>query len=359
MRNQREIKTMTPNALKSRLLQVCAALVIGWLLHPDLVAALTPEEAQMANQHLQDEAAKAKAAKEAKAAKDAKPVRDAKAAKARAKAKADRKAREEERAREEAIAEQEMAQRARLGEERARPNEESARPDVRFRWPVLWPVLSPVAPHMRIETLVNIACGNCHGIDGNSSRFDIPRLAGQQEEYLRKQLHNFKDGFRSDQDSWSSSVTIESLDSVQSNQHMRHSSLTDSQIDELAIYYSHQPVLAPSPISAEDKQRAAAGEQIFKNGSDADGVLACSICHGLDAKGKAPEFPRLASQHSTYILKALVDFRKSTQKTPEHANDLKRMGPRPGTPMSGDEGIAHHMTPEQMHDVAIYLQSLY
>ena len=40
------------------------------------------------------------------------------------------------------------------------------------------------------------ACGACHGVDGNSSDPQYPKLAGQHEMYIAHQLHSFKSGER-------------------------------------------------------------------------------------------------------------------------------------------------------------------
>mgnify|MGYP003576510636 CR=1 FL=1 len=39
-------------------------------------------------------------------------------------------------------------------------------------------------------------CGACHGPDGNSMAPNFPKLAGQGERYLDKQLHDIKSGRR-------------------------------------------------------------------------------------------------------------------------------------------------------------------
>jgi cytochrome c553 len=39
-------------------------------------------------------------------------------------------------------------------------------------------------------------CFKCHGDDGISKEFDVPHLAGQQEEYLFQQMKAFKAGKR-------------------------------------------------------------------------------------------------------------------------------------------------------------------
>ena len=42
---------------------------------------------------------------------------------------------------------------------------------------------------------------------------------------------------------------------------------------------------------------------------------ACGACHGVDGNSSAPIFPKLASQHASYISKQLHDFK--SQKRPE------------------------------------------
>ena len=39
-------------------------------------------------------------------------------------------------------------------------------------------------------------CGACHGADGNSALAMYPKLAGQNESYIARQLTQFKDGKR-------------------------------------------------------------------------------------------------------------------------------------------------------------------
>ena len=66
------------------------------------------------------------------------------------------------------------------------------------------------------------ACTGCHGINGISNNPMWPNLAGQQEGYLVKQLQAFREGVRDDP-----------LMSPMAK------SLTDSDIDNLAAYYSN------------------------------------------------------------------------------------------------------------------------
>ena len=43
---------------------------------------------------------------------------------------------------------------------------------------------------------VTEVCSACHGIDGNSTSHDFPRLAGQNEDYIRNALNLYKTGGR-------------------------------------------------------------------------------------------------------------------------------------------------------------------
>jgi cytochrome c553 len=43
-----------------------------------------------------------------------------------------------------------------------------------------------------------VVCASCHGADGYSPNPLWPNLAGQQEQYLAKQLKAFREGTRSD-----------------------------------------------------------------------------------------------------------------------------------------------------------------
>ena len=43
-----------------------------------------------------------------------------------------------------------------------------------------------------------VICIGCHGADGNSSNATYPKLAGQWQGYLEKQLRDFKSGARKD-----------------------------------------------------------------------------------------------------------------------------------------------------------------
>lgn len=169
-------------------------------------------------------------------------------------------------------------------------------------------------------------CANCHDNDGNAAALQFPRLAKQQKVYLVNQMVAFQKHTRSGQDArdymWGLST-----------------GLTARQIDGLADDFSRQAPKA-NPISDADQPRVELGRKIFENGIPEKKVLPCGFCHGPQALGLRA-FPRLASQHSAYIAKVLWEYKENIT--------------RPGTPM---RQITREMSPEEMLDVALYLQSL-
>jgi cbb3-type cytochrome c oxidase subunit III len=167
-------------------------------------------------------------------------------------------------------------------------------------------------------------CSDCHGIDGNPVSPQFPRLAGQQEAYLVKQLKEFQTEHRSDP---TGSAYMWGIARV----------LTAKQIKEIAEYFSAQKAL-PGPPG--NPALANQGKELFHQGIAAKGVPACATCHGPEGLGSG-ETPRLADQWSHYILAQLDVFH--TEQRPA--------------------GVAMHaivaaLTPEDMKALATYLQSI-
>jgi cytochrome c553 len=181
-------------------------------------------------------------------------------------------------------------------------------------------------PNVRPEVTARQLCSDCHGVDGNSVSPNFPKLAGQQEEYLVKQLQSFRHGERA---------------SEQSYQYMwgMTGTLTDEQIKGLAHYYN-QHVMKLMSGNEMDKILLNKGKEIFENGIPAKQSSACKLCHGAAGEGMAT-IPRIAGQHAAYLVRQLVVFQENEG--------------RPGTPM---ETVTHGLSTEEMDSVASYLQAL-
>ena len=151
----------------------------------------------------------------------------------------------------------------------------------------------------------------------------FPSLAGQQRGYLAAQLKAFKTQTRGDPDAmgymWSLAAPLD-----------------DKMIEALAAYYSAQ---APGRGRVGDAAEIARGAEIYSNGVAAEGIPPCLGCHGPGAAG-SEAFPRLAGQHSQYLLKQLRSFQKNLRN------------------VAVMHGVAKELQGKEMSAVAAYLESL-
>ncbi|MFZ5476201.1 MAG: c-type cytochrome [Myxococcota bacterium] len=169
-------------------------------------------------------------------------------------------------------------------------------------------------------------CGGCHGVDGNSVVPNFPKLAGQQREYLVKQLVDFKSGAR--------------VDAMMAGM---VAGLSEDDIRAITAYYSKQPLV----YGMLDPARSALGEEIFQRGIAARGIAPCAACHGTGGLGY-PDFlpggvPAVAGQHPAYTGKQLRSFRAG-----ERANDRSGMMRQ----------VAGKLADEDIDAVAAYISGL-
>ena len=171
-------------------------------------------------------------------------------------------------------------------------------------------------------------CKTCHGLSGQGFRgsLPMPRLAGQQPEYVRNQLQAFIDRRRTNP------VMI----------NVSHV-LTPAMLTALSTYFKD---LNPKPLGGAPKDSLAAGKKIYEEGIPAAEVPLCASCHGPDAKG-ADAFPRLAGQLHDYMIKKLTNWDKERGQDKANPDNSAIMQP-----------IAHNLTEAQIKAVAAYLSYL-
>ena len=170
-------------------------------------------------------------------------------------------------------------------------------------------------------------CGACHGPDGNSPAPNFPKLAGQGERYLSKQMHDIKSGKR----------TVLEMTGLLTN-------LNDQDLADLAAYFASQK----GSVGAADPKLVARGEQLFRGGNLEKGLPACTGCHSPNGAGNATAgFPHLSGQHATSIAKQLTDFRKEEAG---RANDGDAMTMRT---------IARKLSDEDIAALSSYIQGLH
>ena len=110
-------------------------------------------------------------------------------------------------------------------------------------------------------------CATCHGTDGNSELAINPKLAGQNENYLVKQLMDFKSGARP------SAIMAGMV-----------LSLTDQDMQDIAAWYASQQVT----LQGADPASLELAQTLYRAGNKKLSVAACSACHSPTGNGNAP-----------------------------------------------------------------------
>lgn len=173
----------------------------------------------------------------------------------------------------------------------------------------------------RAQEIVSTRCHLCHGAQGESTSAIYPRLAGQNAEYVARQLADFKSGKRK-------SDTMKP----------QAESLTPEEMAGLGAFFAGKKI---GGRAVKDADLAAVGKYIFLRGNTFSGVPACTSCHGPQGHGTT-QLPRLAGQHPRYIEDQLQQF-----NTRERTNDNAVM-----------HTVASKLTALEMQAVAVYLSSL-
>ena len=174
------------------------------------------------------------------------------------------------------------------------------------------------ADEARAKKIIGGSCFLCHGAEGESASEVFPRLAGQNAEYIAKQLENFKSGKRK------SSAMAPMV-----------AELSPDDMAALGRFYGSRP---PHKEAPKDAPLAAVGQYIYSQGNRFSGVPACASCHGPDGAG-SNALPRLAGQHAAYLDNQLKQFNKR-----ERNNDNAVM-----------HTVVEKMTPLEMAAVSEYL----
>ena len=165
-------------------------------------------------------------------------------------------------------------------------------------------------------------CAGCHGADGNSAMATFPKLAGQGEKYLTKQLQDIKAGDR----------VIPEMTGMLSN-------ASEQDLQDMAAYYASKTI----QMAGAKETDLDLGERIYRGGNIETGVPACTGCHSPAGNGNNPAgYPALGGQFAEYTAKQLRAFRTG-------AHDPENSAARTN---DGDSQIMRGVA-AQMNDVEI------
>ena len=170
-------------------------------------------------------------------------------------------------------------------------------------------------------------CAACHGMDGNSTVPTWPKLAGQHEQYLVRQVSLIKSGAR----------MVPEMAGITPG-------LSEQGIEDISAYFASQA----NNGGVADQALVKMGERIYRAGNAESGVPACMACHGPAGEGNPLSgYPALAGQHAVYTAKMLTRFRSGENYGEKDA---------PSKIMNGSAG---ELTDEEIQAVASYIQGLH
>lgn len=179
-----------------------------------------------------------------------------------------------------------------------------------------WSVIVPVADAAgdpEVGKKKFYTCEGCHGVEGYTNAYPayhVPRLGGQYANYVISALKAYQAGQR------------------------KHGSMLGN----------------TAPLTEQDMQDIAAFVSKFRGMNSSlpttgnitagkEKAAACGSCHGEDGNSQDPNFPRLAGQYESYLVKALEDYKSGSRKNP----------------MMG--GFAAGLSEQDMKDIAAYYAS--
>ncbi len=134
------------------------------------------------------------------------------------------------------------------------------------------------------------ACKGCHGIAGYTNAYPtyhVPKVGGQYEAYVVSALQAYKSGSRKHA-------------SMEGNA----GALSDRDMADIAAYLAQfESKEQEGPVTGD----VAKGKEV---------AAKCASCHGEDGNAPAPNFPRLAGQYESYLVKAIQDYQSGKRSNP-------------------------------------------
>jgi cytochrome c oxidase subunit 2 len=162
-------------------------------------------------------------------------------------------------------------------------------------WLSTWPTFAQTLAHPAGDATAGAAlfavCSACHGqqAEGNPA-LHAPKLAGQADWYLVRQLKNFKSGARGTDPHDAYGPTMAPMAAT----------LADEAAIENVVAYIKSLPDQPAPSTLKDANLDE-GRELYSN---------CSTCHGDEGHGiHATNAPRLAGMSDWYLLTQLSNFK--------------------------------------------------
>ena len=178
-------------------------------------------------------------------------------------------------------------------------------------------------------------CLPCHGNQGQGNPvLNAPRLAGQADWYVARQIAKFKSGIRGAHEKDVQGMQMAA---------MAKSIMDEQAVTNLAAYINR---LTEETAAKDDTERVVASEPLR---GATQFTLNCAPCHGQNGQGDyALNAPALAGQHDWYLIRQIEKFADGTRGA--HPEDVQGMQMAPMARLLGDD--------ESLRDVVAHIASL-
>ena len=139
-------------------------------------------------------------------------------------------------------------------------------------------------------------CHGCHGVPNYKNaypNYSVPKLGGQNAQYLANALKAYASGER-----------------PHPTMHSQATSLSDQDRADIAAYLQSEAVQPGTDVV----------------GTPPPATANCVACHGADgAKTTLPEYPVLAGQYADYIVHTLREYKSGKRKNPVMAGMIAQV----------------------------------
>ncbi|HEX6992954.1 MAG TPA: c-type cytochrome [Gammaproteobacteria bacterium] len=134
-------------------------------------------------------------------------------------------------------------------------------------------------------------CAGCHSIPGYRNvypSFHVPKLGGQNADYIEVALQGYRRGTRG-----------------HDTMHAQAAKLSDQDIADIAAYIASLENSAEEGISRASEEMVVAGKEK---------AAVCFACHGEAGIAPDPRYPNLAGQHASYLERALRQYKSGERQ---------------------------------------------
>ncbi len=148
--------------------------------------------------------------------------------------------------------------------------------------------LTPLTVQGDVEAGKHLAatCAGCHAIPGYRNAypsFHVPKLGGQNADYLEIALQGYRRGTR-----------------AHDTMHSQAADLSDQDIADLSAYLAGLENGPERGISRASNEMIMAGQEKS---------AVCVACHGETGVAPTPQWPNLAGQHASYLEYAITQYK--------------------------------------------------